>query len=202
MKSVEQEAQEDPSQIFQFNLDGEEMEVGLGCDLLEAYERLRREFNSPEGIEADEARCLKDLDGKTRAFLLYGYNESDQTETIAVVGVTPKGYFASPQIVFQKTGNEGPKAYTTSFKLWWEHSQCKEPWKPAIDYKTGELRKREFLDDFEDVLIEGFKDPQFFEKEPGMKPLDSKSRIRLLSSWEVSLPHTTSLLPPLPHFVE
>lgn len=179
--------------IFQLDLAGQAIECSkAGFDLSKTYEALRQEFVLDGQLE-EETRQLE-VNGEIKAFLFsscHEDNEGNQVERLLVVGVTPKGYFASPSLLFERIGNDYLRAFTVRWKkskLIW--NVVEEPWRPVIN-RRGDwdlLRDSHCFDNYI-LLVEGKKDDEIQSKPAGFP-----KRMELLERWGIRFPLRTEHL--------
>lgn len=147
--------------------------------LPEIYEALRSKMPFP--VDNDQVG-IKELitNNRTQAIILCGHEvDRDDVERILVVGITPGGYFASPQLILQRTGSETLEAFTIhQEKESLIFRTYREPWRPVVDV-DGRLADQKYLGDFE--FLAGASRPTL--REIGLEPASLARVKELLERW-------------------
>jgi len=172
--------------FFQLGFEGQQVEYYWSLDLPSLYEKLLQDF--PRQMKRETSVSQVELEGKTRAFLLFFKDE--EVERLLVVGVTPKGYFASPKLLLEKSGDEPPLAFSIHLGNYWDEVGWRngvEPWKKVID-SGGSLVNRECLGVFRDFIK---REETPFLLDVNEKQIDFFQMQKLLKKWGFKIPFKT-----------
>ena len=163
----------------------------LGPDLPKTWKTLRELFNHDQD-DNREQRLMVHRHNRALAFLFHGVEEAVGQDRIVVVGVTPKGYAASPLMILERelASTQQIFAFTISTRDYFSMSTS-EDWQPQTplvkpDKVTGQFKiDNHALEDFAFLAAEQYLSPS--KLEAFAKKANWKKRTQLFARWGLQI---------------